>query len=36
MPVVREPISTASKHAVQAFMHTVRRQVANTASASAR
>ena len=27
-PVVREPIYTASKHAVQAFVHTVRRQVA--------
>ena len=28
VPVVREPIYTASKHAVQAFVHTVRRQVA--------
>lgn len=28
IPVVWEPIYTASKHAVQAFMHTVRRQVA--------
>ena len=28
MPVVWEPIYTASKHAVQAFVHTVRRQVA--------
>lgn len=27
-PVVSEPIYTASKHAVQAFVHTVRRQVA--------
>ena len=37
VPVVWEPIYTASKHAVQAFVHTVRRQVApSTASASAR
>lgn len=28
VPVVHEPIYTASKHAVQAFVHTVRRQVA--------
>ena len=28
IPVVWEPIYTASKHAVQAFIHTVRRQVA--------
>lgn len=28
VPVVNEPIYTASKHAVQAFVHTVRRQVA--------
>ena len=28
MPVVWEPIYTASKFAVQAFVHTVRRQVA--------
>jgi ribitol 2-dehydrogenase len=28
VPVVVEPIYTASKHAVQAFVHTVRRQVA--------
>ncbi len=28
MPVVCEPIYTASKHAVQAFTHTVRRQLA--------
>jgi len=28
IPVIWEPIYTASKHAVQAFMHTVRRQVA--------
>lgn len=28
VPVVGEPIYTASKHAVQAFVHTVRRQVA--------
>jgi ribitol 2-dehydrogenase len=28
VPVVWEPIYTASKHAVQAFIHTVRRQVA--------
>jgi len=28
VPVVWEPICTASKHAVQAFVHTVRRQVA--------
>ena len=28
VPVVQEPIYTASKHAVQAFVHTVRRQVA--------
>jgi len=28
VPVIWEPIYTASKHAVQAFMHTVRRQVA--------
>jgi len=28
VPVVWEPIYTASKHAVQAFVHTVRRQVA--------
>jgi ribitol 2-dehydrogenase len=28
IPVVWEPIYTASKHAVQAFVHTVRRQVA--------
>ncbi len=28
VPVVAEPIYTASKHAVQAFVHTVRRQVA--------
>ena len=28
VPVVWEPISTASKHAIQAFTHTVRRQVA--------
>jgi ribitol 2-dehydrogenase len=28
VPVVHEPIYTASKHAVQAFTHTVRRQVA--------
>ena len=28
VPVVWEPIYTASKHAVQAFAHTVRRQVA--------
>jgi len=28
VPVVWEPIHTASKHAVQAFVHTVRRQVA--------
>jgi ribitol 2-dehydrogenase len=27
VPVVCEPIYTASKHAVQAFVHTVRRQV---------
>jgi ribitol 2-dehydrogenase len=27
VPVVWEPIYTASKHAVQAFVHTVRRQV---------
>ena len=29
VPVVWEPIYTASKHAVQAFVHTVRRQVIN-------
>ena len=28
IPVVWEPVYTASKHAVQAFVHTVRRQVA--------
>ena len=28
VPVVWEPVYTASKHAVQAFVHTVRRQVA--------
>jgi len=28
-PIVAEPIYTASKHAVQAFVHTVRRQVAS-------
>lgn len=28
VPVVAEPVYTASKHAVQAFIHTVRRQVA--------
>ena len=28
VPVVWEPIYTASKHAIQAFVHTVRRQVA--------
>ena len=28
VPIVAEPIYTASKHAVQAFVHTVRRQVA--------
>jgi ribitol 2-dehydrogenase len=28
VPVVHEPIYTASKHAIQAFTHTVRRQVA--------
>jgi ribitol 2-dehydrogenase len=28
VPVVWEPIYTASKHAVQAFVHTLRRQVA--------
>ena len=28
VPVVHEPVYTASKHAVQAFVHTVRRQVA--------
>jgi ribitol 2-dehydrogenase len=28
VPVVCEPIYTASKHAVQAFTHTVRRQLA--------
>jgi ribitol 2-dehydrogenase len=28
VPVVWEPIYTASKHAVQAFVHSVRRQVA--------
>ena len=28
VPVMVEPIYTASKHAVQAFVHTVRRQVA--------
>jgi ribitol 2-dehydrogenase len=28
VPVIWEPIYTASKHAVQAFVHTVRRQVA--------
>jgi len=28
IPVIWEPIYTASKHAVQAFVHTVRRQVA--------
>jgi ribitol 2-dehydrogenase len=28
VPVMAEPIYTASKHAVQAFVHTVRRQVA--------
>lgn len=28
VPVVHEPIYTASKHAIQAFVHTVRRQVA--------
>ncbi|KAB2851520.1 MAG: SDR family oxidoreductase [Hyphomicrobiaceae bacterium] len=27
VPVVREPVYTASKHAVQAFVHTVRRQL---------
>ena len=31
VPVVAEPIYTASKHAVQAFVHTVRRQVAKHA-----
>lgn len=31
VPVVHEPIYTASKHAVQAFVHTVRRQVAKHA-----
>lgn len=31
VPVVGEPIYTASKHAVQAFVHTVRRQVAKHA-----
>ena len=29
VPVVVEPIYTASKHAVQAFVHTVRRQLAS-------
>ncbi|MBV2143607.1 SDR family oxidoreductase [Falsochrobactrum sp. TDYN1] len=29
VPVIWEPIYTASKHAVQAFIHTVRRQVAS-------
>jgi ribitol 2-dehydrogenase len=29
VPVVWEPIYTASKHAVQAFVHSVRRQVAS-------
>jgi ribitol 2-dehydrogenase len=29
VPVIWEPIYTASKHAVQAFTHTVRRQVAS-------
>lgn len=28
IPIVAEPVYTASKHAVQAFVHTVRRQVA--------
>ena len=28
VPVLWEPIYTASKHAVQAFVHTLRRQVA--------
>jgi len=28
VPVVWEPIYTASKHAIQAFVHTLRRQVA--------
>ena len=30
VPVLWEPIYTASKHAIQAFVHTVRRQVAET------
>jgi ribitol 2-dehydrogenase len=30
VPVVWEPVYTASKHAVQAFVHTVRRQVAKS------
>ena len=29
VPVIWEPVYTASKHAVQAFIHTVRRQVAS-------
>lgn len=29
IPIVAEPVYTASKHAVQAFVHTVRRQVAS-------
>jgi ribitol 2-dehydrogenase len=33
VPVVWEPIYTASKHAVQAFVHTTRRQVAKHADA---
>ncbi len=36
VPVVWEPIYTASKHAVQAFVHTVRRQVAKHGLGSAR
>ncbi|TIP32284.1 MAG: SDR family NAD(P)-dependent oxidoreductase, partial [Mesorhizobium sp.] len=28
VPVVWEPVYTASKHAIQAFVHTLRRQVA--------
>jgi NADP-dependent 3-hydroxy acid dehydrogenase YdfG len=35
VPVVWEPIYTASKFAVQAFVHTTRRQVASMACASA-
>ncbi|MBX3593552.1 SDR family oxidoreductase [Sphingomonas sp.] len=30
IPIVAEPVYTASKHAVQAFVHTVRRQVASS------